>query len=76
MDSSEHMVIYISGVVFHILLYIIPFIKYIFHISLYIIPFHLIQIRIKHLPLAAFLIYFYTKNPPDMFPSGGFLHTM
>jgi len=42
MDSSEHVVIYISSVVFHILLYIIPFIKYIFHISLYIIPFHFI----------------------------------
>lgn len=54
MDSSEHVVIYISGIVFHILLYIIPFIKYIFHILLYIIPFRLIQIEVKHLPLAAF----------------------
>lgn len=37
--SSERITIYISNIVLHILLYIIPFIKYIFHISLYIIPF-------------------------------------
>ena len=57
------MIIYIPSIVFHILLYIIPFIKCVFpYFIIYYSISSFIQVKVKYLPLVAFRMYCYTQE--------------